>query len=239
MSAPVAPVAPVALVAGVGRGTGGAVARRFASAGYRVALLARSEGRLKEFEAELDGSLAIPCDVADEAAVDAAVATCKAELGVPDVVVHNAPRGVFGTFQEIDPADMEQAFQVNTMSLLYLARAVAPDMIDRGTGAIIVTGNTSAFRGKPTFSGFAPTTAAQRILAESMARDLGPKGIHVAYVMIDAVIDLRWTRRTRPHLTDDDFAKPEDLAESIFQVSQQPRSAWTFNMDLRPFKETW
>ena len=231
--------APVALVAGVGRGTGGAVARRFATAGYRIALLARSEGRLKEFEAKLDGSLAIPCDVSNEAAINEAVATCMSELGVPDVVVHNAPRGVFGTFQEIDPKDMEEAFRVNTMSLLYLARAVAADMVNRGSGAIIVTGNTSAFRGKPDYSGFAPTKAAQRILAESMARDLGPKGIHVAYVMIDAVIDLRWTRRSRPHLKDEDFAKPDDLAESIFQVSQQPRSAWTFNMDLRPFKETW
>ena len=231
--------APVALVAGVGRGTGGAVARRFATAGYRVALLARSEGRLKEFEAKLDGSLAIPCDVSNEAAINEAVATCMSEMGVPDVVVHNAPRGVFGTFQEIDPKDMEEAFRVNTMSLLYLARAVAPDMVNRGSGAIIVTGNTSAFRGKPDYSGFAPTKAAQRILAESMARDLGPKGIHVAYVMIDAVIDLRWTRRSRPHLKDEDFAKPDDLAESIFQVSQQPRSAWTFNMDLRPFKENW
>ena len=231
--------APVALVAGVGRGTGGAVARRFATAGYRVALLARSEGRLKEFEAKLDGSLAIPCDVSNEAAINEAVATCISEMGVPDVVVHNAPLGVFGTFQEIDPKDMEEAFRVNTMSLLYLARAVAPDMVNRGSGAIIVTGNTSAFRGKPDYSGFAPTKAAQRILAESMARDLGPKGIHVAYVMIDAVIDLRWTRRSRPHLKDEDFAKPDDLAESIFQVSQQPRSAWTFNMDLRPFKEIW
>jgi len=230
---------PVALVAGVGRGTGGAVARRFAAAGYRVAMLARSEGRLKEFMADLDGSLAIPCDVADERAVNAAVATCTGELGVPDVVVHNAPRGVFGTFQDIDPQDMEEAFRVNTMSLLYMARAVAPGMIERGSGAIIVTGNTSTFRGKPNFSGFAPTKAAQRILAESIARDIGPKGIHVAYVMIDAVIDLRWTRRTRPHLKDEDFAHPDDLAESIFQVSQQPRSAWTFNMDLRPFKETW
>lgn len=230
---------PIALVAGVGRGTGGAVARRFSTAGYRVALLARSEGRLKEFEIELEGSLAIPCDVSDESAVNEAVATCTSLIGAPDVVVHNAPRGVFGTFQEIAPLDMEEAFRVNTMSLLYLARAVAPEMISRGNGAIIVTGNTSAFRGKPNFSGFAPTKAAQRILAESIARDLGPKGVHVAYVMIDAVIDLRWTRRNRPELKDEDFARPEDLAESIYQISQQPRSAWTFNMDLRPFKENW
>ncbi|MDP7546528.1 MAG: SDR family NAD(P)-dependent oxidoreductase [Alphaproteobacteria bacterium] len=230
---------PVALVAGVGRGTGGAVARRFAAAGYRVALLARSESRLKEFEAELDGSLAIPCDLTDPAAVDGALARCRAELGEPDVVIHNAARGTFGTFMEIDPVDVEENFRVNTMSLLYLARAVAPAMIARGSGAIIVTGNTSALRGKPGFSGFAPTKAAQRILAEAIARDLGPKGIHVAYVVIDAVIDLRWTRRRNPELQDEDFAQPDDLAESIYQISQQPRSAWSFNVELRPFKEPW
>jgi NADP-dependent 3-hydroxy acid dehydrogenase YdfG len=140
---------------------------------------------------------------------------------------------------EIDPVDVEENFRVNTMSLLYLARAVAPAMIARGSGAIIVTGNTSALRGKPGFSGFAPTKAAQRILAEAIARDLGPKGIHVAYVVIDAVIDLRWTRRRNPELQDEDFAQPDDLAESIYQISQQPRSAWSFNVELRPFKEPW
>jgi NADP-dependent 3-hydroxy acid dehydrogenase YdfG len=232
-------VAPVALVAGVGRGTGGAVARRYAAAGYRVALLARSESRMKEFEAELDGSLAIPCDVTDEAALNAAVETCRAELGHPDVVVHNAARGTHGTFLEIDPADMAANFNVNTLSLLYLARAVAPAMIERGSGAIMVTGNTSALRGKANFSAFAPTKAAQRILAEAIARDLGPKGIHVAYIVIDAVIDLRWTRRSRPDFKDEDFAKPDDLAESIYQISQQPRSAWSFYTELRPFKEPW
>lgn len=232
-------VAPVALVAGVGRGTGGAVARRYAAAGYRVALLARSESRMQEFEAELAGSLAIPCDVTDEAALDLAVETCRRELGDPDVVVHNAARGTHGTFLEIDPVDMEANFRVNTMSLLYLARAVAPAMIERGTGAIMVTGNTSALRGKANFSGFAPTKAAQRILAEAIARDLGPKGIHVAYIVIDAVIDLRWTRRGRPHFKDEDFAHPDDLAESIYQISQQPRSAWSFYTELRPFKEPW
>ncbi len=231
--------APVALVAGVGRGTGGAVARRFAAAGYRVALIARSEARVKEFEAELDGSLAIPCDVTDEGALNEAVARCERDLGVPDAVIHNAARGTHGTFQEIDPADMAANFQVNTMSLLYLGRAVAPAMIERGSGSIIVTGNTSASRGKANFAGFAPTKAAQRILAEAMARDLGPKGIHVAYVTIDAVIDLRWTRRSRPDFKDEDYAKPDDLAESIFQLSRQPKSAWTFHMDLRPFKEPW
>jgi len=229
----------VALVAGVGRGTGGAVARRFAAGGYRVALVARSEPRLKEFEAELDGSLALPCDITDPAALEAMLERCRAELGEPDIVIHNAARGVWGSFLEIDPAEVEANFQVNTMSLLHLARAVAPAMIERGTGAIIVTGNTSAWRGKPTFSGFAPTKAAQRILAEAIARELGPQGIHVAYVVIDAIIDLRWTRRQFPDIPEERLAKPDDIAETVFQVAHQPRTAWSFNVELRPYAETW
>lgn len=229
----------VALVAGVGRGTGGAVARRFAADGYRVALVARSAPRLKEFEAELPGSLALPCDITDPAALDAMLARCRATLGEPDVVVHNAARGSWGSFLDIDPADVERNFQVNTMSLLHLARAVAPAMIDRGAGAIIVTGNTSTWRGKPDFSGFAPTKAAQRILAEAMARELGPQGIHVAYVVIDAIIDLRWTRRRHPGLPDERYARPDDIAETVYQVAHQPRSAWSFNVELRPFTEPW
>ena len=229
----------VALVAGVGRGTGGAAARRFAAGGYRVALLARSESRVKEFEAELPGSLALPCDITDPAALDDSLARCRAELGEPEVVIHNAARGSWGNFLEIDPADLEANFRVNTMSLLYLARAVAPAMIARGKGAIMVTGNTSAWRGKPDYSGFAPTKAAQRVLAEAIARDLGPKGIHVAYIVIDAIIDLRWTRRRHPNLPDDRFAKPDAIAETIYQVAHQDRSAWSFNVEVRPFTEVW
>ena len=229
----------VALVAGVGRGTGGAVARRFAAGGYRVALVARSESRMKEFEAELPGSLALPCDITDPVAIDAMLERCRAELGEPDVVIHNAARGVWGSFLEIDPADVEANFAVNTMSLLHLARAVAPAMIAAGAGAIIVTGNTSAWRGKSDFSGFAPTKAAQRILAEAIARELGPQGIHVAYVVIDAIIDLRWTRRRFPDIPEERLAKPDDIAETVFQVAHQPRSAWSFNVELRPAAETW
>jgi NAD(P)-dependent dehydrogenase (short-subunit alcohol dehydrogenase family) len=229
----------VALVAGVGRGTGGAVARRFAEGGYRVALVARSEARLKEFEAELSGSLALPCDITDPAALDEMLARCRDELGEPDVVVHNAARGVWGSFLDIDPAEMEANFRVNTMSLLHLGRAVAPAMVARGRGAILVTGNTSAWRGKADFAGFAPTKAAQRILAEAMARELGPKGVHVAYVVIDAIIDLRWTRRRFPDLPDERFAKPAAIAETVYQVAHQDPSAWSFNVEVRPAAEVW
>jgi NAD(P)-dependent dehydrogenase (short-subunit alcohol dehydrogenase family) len=229
----------VALIAGVGRGTGGAVARRLAAGGYRVALVARSESRMKEFEAELPGSLALPCDITDPEALGDMLARCRKELGEPEIVVHNAARGSFGNFMEIDPADMVTNFSVNTMSLLYLARAVAPAMIERQSGAILVTGNTSAWRGIPSFSGFAPTKAAQRILAESIARELGPKGIHVAYVVIDAMIDLRWVRRRNPDIRDERFANPDDIAETVYQVAHQPKSAWSFNVEVRPFSEPW
>jgi short-subunit dehydrogenase len=121
--------------------------------------------------------------------------------------VHNAVGGVtasdtvervFGNFLDIERAWLEANFRVNTVALLHLAQALAPAMIEAGKGAILVTGNTSAQCGKPTFASFAPTKAAQRILSESMARYLGPKRVHVAYVVIDAVIDVPWTRKMAP-----------------------------------------
>jgi len=230
----------IAWVAGVGRGTGASVVRRFAAGGYRVAMLARSQARLQEYEAAIPGALALPADIADPEALAAALERVRAELGGdPHVVVHNAARGSWGSFLEIDPADVEANFRVNAMSLLHLARLTAPAMIARGSGAIMVTGNTSAWRGVPSFSGFAPTKAAQRILAESMARELGPKGVHVAYIVIDAVIDLRWTRRRHPDRPDEFFIQPDAIGEEVFRIAHQDRSAWSFNVELRPFGETW
>jgi short-subunit dehydrogenase len=112
-------------------------------------------------------------------------------------------------------------------------------MIDAGKGAIIASGNTSALRGKASFAGFAPTKAAQRILAEAMARELGPKGVHVAYVLLDAVIDLAWTRQRWPKAPDEFFIKPAAIAEEIWHVAHQDRSAWSFNVEIRSFGETW
>jgi len=112
-------------------------------------------------------------------------------------------------------------------------------MVAAGEGAIITTGNTSAIRGKASFAAFAPTKAAQRILAESIAREVGPKGVHVAYVMIDAVIDLAWTRQMFQDAPDDFFIKPAAIADEVWHVAHQDRSAWSFNVELRPFRETW
>ena len=230
----------VCLITGVGDGTGAAVARRFAADGYRVAMLARNEERLAELQNELEGSRSFAFDLAN---LDRLVEVCRQvrqEMGLPDVVVHNAVRATFKPFLEADAEELERNFRVNTTSLLYMARELAPALIERGSGAIILTGNTAALRGIPNYGLFAPTKAAQRILAQALARELGPKGIHVAYVVIDAAIDTPWSRG--PHLADkpqEFFSHPVEIAEEIFHVAHQGRSVWSFDVELRPFAEKW
>lgn len=230
---------PVAVVTGVGPGTGAAISRRFAAGGYAVAMLARNRARLEKLEAEVPGARAFACDVTDVAQLGQTLDAIEKELGAPKVVIHNAVGGAWGNFLEIDPQVLNQNFQVNTMALLHLARRVAPAMTAAGEGVIIATGNTSALRGKAGFAGFAPTKAAQRILAEAIARELGPKGVHVAYVVIDAVIDLEWTRKRFADAPTDFFIKPEAIADEVWHVAHQDRSAWSFNVEVRPFRETW
>jgi len=225
----------LALVTGVGPGTGAAVARRFAQGGYRVVMLARDAARLEALERETPDSFAAPCDVSDAAALERVLA----QYGAPKVVVHNAVGGAFGTFQQIDAETLQRNFEVNTMALFHLARLTAPAMVEAGEGAIIVTGNTSAQRGRAAFAGFAPTKAAQRILAESLARDLGPKGVHVAYLIIDAAIDVPWQRQRMPEARDDYFTSPASIASEVYHLAHQPKDAWSFLAEVRPFHETW
>ena len=228
-------VKPLALVTGVGPGTGSALVRRFADGGYRVAMLARDAGRLEALAKEVPDSIALPCDVTDADALARAVA----QVGAPKVVVHNAVGGAFGTFEQVEAETLATNFEINTMALFHLARLTAPAMVAAGEGAIIVTGNTSAQRGRAAFAGFAPTKAAQRILAESLARDLGPKGVHVAYLIIDAVIDVPWARQRLPEKPDDFFISPRSIAAEVFHLAHQAKDAWSFLAEVRPFHEPW
>jgi short-subunit dehydrogenase len=230
---------PVCLITGVGPATGSALVRRFAKGGYRVAMLSRNRERLAALETELPNAKAYACDVTDLAQIEASCAAIERGLGAPEVLVHNAVGGTFGSFLEIDPQALNRNFQINTMALLHLARRLAPSMVAKGKGAIVATGNTSAQRGRPNFAGFAPTKAAQRILAEAMARDLGPKGVHVAYLVIDAVIDGTPQRNLRKDKPDAFFIKPSAIAEEIWHVVHQDRSAWSFNVEVRPYGEVW
>lgn len=230
---------PLAIVTGVGPGTGASLARKFAAEGYRVAMLARDAARLDALADELEDAVPVPVDVSDAPALLAALDDLTNRFGTPKVVVHNAVGGAFGNFLDIDPSVLEQNFATNVVALHHLARAVVPKMIEAGGGSLIVTGNTSALRGKAHFAGFAPTKAAQRILAEAIAREVGPKGVHVAYLVIDAVIDVPWTRERWKDAPDDFFIAPDDIAAEAFHLAHQPKSAWTFLGEIRPFRENW
>lgn len=229
----------VCLITGVGPGTGAALTRRFTSGGYEVAMLARSEERLASLAAEIPSAHAFPCDLANAEDLRTTIARVSREMAPPSIVIHNAVGGAFGTYLDISAELLQHNFQVNTMALLHLAQATLPAMIESGEGVLLCTGNTSSQRGRAAFAGFAPTKAAQRILCESIARDSGPKGVHVAYVMIDAMIDLEWTRQMRPDLPDEAFCKPDEIAAECFHIAHQPRSAWSFNVEIRPHVETW
>jgi len=229
----------VCVVAGVGPGTGLACVQRFARGGYQVAMLSRNEARLKQWAAATTNAHAFACDVTDRAGVESCFAAIRSALGPVDVLVYNAAMGSFAEFMDLEPDVLERNFQINTMGLLHCGQTAAADMLESGAGSIVITGNTSARRGKANFAGFAPTKAAQRILGESMARSLGPKGIHVSYLVIDAVIDLEWTRKRMPDAPDDYFAKPTDIAESVWHLAHQPKSTWTFETEIRPFAENW
>jgi NAD(P)-dependent dehydrogenase (short-subunit alcohol dehydrogenase family) len=229
---------PLAIVTGVGPGTGAALVRRFHEGGYQVAMLARNAERLGALEGELADAFAMPCDVSDPAALLAALDRIEARAGAPKVAIHNAVGGAFANFLDVDPDVLERNFQVNVMALMHLGRWAAPRM-EKAGGALIVTGNTSAERGRANFAGFAPTKAAQRILAESMARTMGPRGVHVAYLVIDAAIDLEWQRKNNPDKPDDYFCHPRDIAEEVWHIAHQAKSAWSFRSEIRPFGEAW
>ena len=202
-------------------------------------MLARDRDRLAALERQIAGSRGYPVDVTDAAGVKHVTETIASDLGPPGVLIHNAVSGHFGEFLSVPPEALEQTFRTNVLSLMLLGQAIVPGMLALGGGAVVVTGNTSAWRGVANFAAFAPSKAAQRILAQSMARSLGPKGIHVAYVVVDAVIDVPWTRQAFASKPDEFFARPEGIADTVFHVAHQERSAWTFEVDLRPFAEKW
>ena len=230
---------PVCAVVGIGPGNGAALARRFAAEGYAVALLARSVALSATLAAELVDSRAYACDVADAASVKTVFASIRSELGDVDVLVFNAGGGTWGSVEEITPEAFEASWRVNALGALLVSQEVIPAMKRAGAGAIIFIGATASLRGMPMTAAFAPAKAAQRILAESMARSLGPSGVHVAVIVLDGVVDIPRTRERMPDKPDDFFITPADVAESAFWLSRQPRSAWSFSIEARPFGEKW
>jgi NAD(P)-dependent dehydrogenase (short-subunit alcohol dehydrogenase family) len=230
---------PVCVVTGVGPGNGAALAQRFSHEGYAVALLARRTELTSELATKLPGSRAYACDVGDAKAVERTFEAIRRELGEVAVLVYNAGSGVWGTVEEISTEQLEGAFRVNTTGLLASAQAVIPGMKAKGAGSIVVIGATASRRGGAKTAGFAPAKAAQRSLTESMARHLWPAGIHVSLIIIDGVVDLPATRQRMKDKPETFFVKPADVAETAFALTRQPRSAWSFEVEARPFGESW
>ncbi len=229
----------VCAVVGVGPGNGAALARRFSADGYALALMARRADLTVKLAGELPGARAYACDVADAASIGDAFGRARAELGDIDVLVFNAGSGVWGTIEEVSPEDFERAWRINTLGLFLAARQVIPAMRRKGAGAIIVVGATASRRGVAGTAAFAPAKMAQRGLAESMARHLWPAGIHVALIVVDGVVGGPVTRSRFPDRPDDAFIAPSGVADIAASLVKQERSAWSFEVEARPYREKW
>jgi NAD(P)-dependent dehydrogenase (short-subunit alcohol dehydrogenase family) len=227
------------VVVGVGPGNGAALGRRFAKEGYAVALLARTSETSGPLAASLADARAFSCDVTEAAAVARTFTAIEREMGPVHTLIYNAGSGTWGTIEDIDAAALEGAFRVNALGLLLAAKKVIPPMKDQGAGNIVVIGATSSRRGVARTAAFAPAKAAQRSLTESMARHLWPHNIHVSLIIVDGVIDLPRTRAMMKDKPDDFFIAPDAVADTAFHLTTQPRSAWSFEVEARPFKESW
>src|SRR6266851_2743463 len=211
------PKKPVAVVIGAGPGLGASLIRRFAKT-YSMAILARKADYLKALAGELRQSGAtvqdLTCDVRDRRQITDAFRAIRQELGDSEVLLYNAGSGTFGGITE-----------------------VAPAMIARGHGTILFTGATAGVKAGPKSVSFGPAKFAMRGLAQSLARDLGPRGIHVAWISVDGSIDIPGARGLKPSLQDGDFLKPDAIAETYWHLAHQDPSAWTMELEVRPFKE--
>jgi Short-chain dehydrogenases of various substrate specificities len=223
-----------ALIVGAGSGLSASLARAFAKAGMSVALAARSTDKLSPLAQET-GAKIFQCDASQRAQVDKLFADLDAGPGAPDVVVYNASYRTRGPFIELDPAEVAKAIAVTAFGGFLVGQAAARRMLPRGHGAILFTGASASVKGYAQSAPFAMAKFALRGLAQSMARELSPQGIHVAHVVIDGGI--RSARRAEPAASPDSLLDPDAIAATYLAVLNQPRSAWTHEVELRPWVE--
>jgi len=232
----------VAVVVGVGAGLGAALGRRFAR-GYAVALVARSgevtRAVADEIRAEGGNALAVQSDATDPAQVSAAYDRVQTTLGPPEVLIFNGGRRPFGTVLDTTPEVFEETWRAHAFGAFLWARQVLPAMLAQRRGAILITGATAGVKPGPSSAAFAPAKFAVRGLAQVMARDLHPQGIHVAYVNVDGAIDMPVVRQHLSHLKDEDLLKPAAIADTFWFLAHQDPSAWSHELDVRPFKESF
>jgi NAD(P)-dependent dehydrogenase (short-subunit alcohol dehydrogenase family) len=222
----------VAVITGVGPGLGAALARRFAREGFSLALIARSRLFIDQLAEELPSALPVIADVSKPADIISAIKEVRKELGVIGVLIHSASSADGNGVIDTTPEQFEQSWRVTALGAFICARETAPDMIEAGAGTMLFTGATSSVRGGGWLA-FSSAKFALRGFVQSAARELWPKGIHVAHVVVDGIIasdktDRAASSETRTHLD------PDEIAEAYWYLANQPRSAWTLELDLRP-----
>jgi NAD(P)-dependent dehydrogenase (short-subunit alcohol dehydrogenase family) len=229
-----APKYKIALIVGAGAGLSASLARLFAHEGIKVALAARSIEKLGALCTET-GARAFACNATDHAEVERLFGLVEREIGTPDVVVYNASARARGPFLDLVPAEVAQAITVSAFGGFLVAQEAAKRMLPKKHGAILFTGASASVKGYAQSAPFAMGKFALRGLAQSMARELSPQGIHVAHFVIDGGI--RSASRVEPADRPDSMLDPDAIALSYWNVLQQPRSAWTWELELRPWVE--
>lgn len=238
-----------ALIVGAGDATGGAVARAFANEGYTacVSRRARNAEALEALAASIraggGAARAFPADARDEAGMIALVETVEREVGPIAVAVFNIGANVRFGVRETSAQVYRKVWEMACFAGFLMGREVAKAMVPRASGTIIFTGATASLRGGAGFSAFAGAKAGLRMLAQSMARELGPEGVHVAHIVIDGGIDTEFVRSLRADFDEqkasDGVLSPDAIAAQYVMLHRQHRSAWTHELDLRPWKEGW
>ena len=230
-----------AVIAGVGPGLGAAIARKFANEGCNLALLSRSSPYIINLSNRLEETgtsvLPIPTDITDSAMVEASFDQIRAELGAPDILVNHAGNAAWGNLSELTPEAFESAWRVCTLGAFLCVKQVVPDMIAKGSGTVLFSGATSAVRGRAGAIAFSSAKYAMRGLASSLAREVGPQGIHVAHIIIDGIINTPNLRERYQVQEDDPLLEPDAIANTYWALVQQERSAWSFEVDVRPHNE--
>ena len=230
---------PACIIIGIGPGNGLSFAKKFSNEGYSVALCSRNLERLEEYSNQIDDAYPFEYDVTDIKAADKVFSEIRKKLGSVSVLIYNAGAGEFSNFDSSTVESFQRAWEVNARGLFSAVKAVLPDMRSSGNRNIVIIGATASLRGGINTVPFASAKSAQRSLAQSIAKNLGPEGIHVSYVIVDGVIDLETTRKHLTDKPDDFFINPDDIADSVYFLTQQKETAWTFELDLRPFAEKW
>jgi NAD(P)-dependent dehydrogenase (short-subunit alcohol dehydrogenase family) len=226
----------IALIVGVGPGLGASLARRFAQGGLHVAIAARNADKLASLAHEVGGRV-YGCDAADAASVERLFQEVERDLGAPHVAIYNAGAYAPGAVLDIEPAEFERCWRILCLGGFLVGQRAARSMAAAGRGTILFTGATASLRGGANFANLAVGKFGLRAVAQSMARELGPKGIHVAHVIIDGQIRSERYAHLEAQRPPDGLLDPAAIAETYWQLHTQPRSAWTLELDLRPWVE--